>query len=261
MQAASRDKFLETEVLPSWGLLSCGEDFFVIFFVFSGFARLKEANPERHPAPERCRYASVVTCNAHHVSHVEGLMHTTNFGGLGGLQHQPASLCQPLPPVARRQRLWEPTSTRASRCAPTSPLSPSEDRLRISWEGFGEDFGEDFWRGNFGEDFGEDFLMDFLLDFFCRSPCGLLAKKSPLKNPPKNPHQNPHRKIRTEKSAPKNPHQKSAPKNPHRKIRTKNPHQKSAHKNPHTKIRTQNSKESVHGTQSCFHRNLSQLKT
>ena len=47
----------------------------ILFFVFSsGFARLKDANPERHLAPERCRYARIVT---HHVSHVEGFMPTT----------------------------------------------------------------------------------------------------------------------------------------------------------------------------------------
>ena len=55
------------------------------YCVFSGFARIKEANPERHPAPERCRYASVVTCNVHHASHVEGHMHTTILGGLAVL--------------------------------------------------------------------------------------------------------------------------------------------------------------------------------
>ena len=35
----------EVKKLPSWGLLSCGEDFFCDFLCFlSGVARLKEAN-------------------------------------------------------------------------------------------------------------------------------------------------------------------------------------------------------------------------
>ena len=155
---------------------------FVFFLFFSGFARLKEASPERHPAPERCRYANIVTCNAHHASHVKVLC-TPLFWGvsiiLGGLGvfNQPASLCQPLPPVARR-RLWEPTSTRASRCGPTSPLSPSEDRLanilRGIWGGFLE---RKYWGGFCGK-----YFDGFFAGFFSLS-CGLLATKN-LQNPP-----------------------------------------------------------------------------
>ena len=40
--------------------------------------------------------------NAHHVSHVEGLMQTTLFEGLEVFNSNLLALCQPLPPVARK---------------------------------------------------------------------------------------------------------------------------------------------------------------
>ena len=57
---------------------------------------MKDALPERH------RYASVVTCNAHNVSHIEGLMQTTILGALEVFNTNLLAMCQPLPPVARK---------------------------------------------------------------------------------------------------------------------------------------------------------------
>ena len=192
-----------------------------------GFARLKEANPERHPGPQRCRYANIAICNAHHASHVEGLMQTTSFGGLEVFNTNLVAR-QPLPPVARKKTPAGANLHKGiSRCAPTPPLSPSEDRLANILSHLGRMFGEEI--------LGRISVRMFM-DFFCRSPCGLLEKsetKSAQKSAPKS------QKIRTT-----NPQEKSEGEKGHRKIctkiLTKNPltkirTQKSAHKTPHAK--------------------------
>ena len=165
--------------------------------------------------------------------------------------------CHLLP---EKRRLWQPTSTRASRCAPAPPLSPSEDRLanvlKVVWGGFWGGFLERKFWGGFRGGFFDGFFAGFFFVALRRSPCGLRAKKIRKKIrtkirtkicTEKSAPKNPHRKIRTEKSAPKNPHKKSAP-----KIRAKNPHTKI--RTPHTKLHTH--KESVHETQICFDHNL-----
>ena len=64
---------------------------------FGGLCKVKGGQPERRPAPKRCGYARVVTCNAHHTSNVEGLMPATILGGLEVFNTNLLAMCQPLP--------------------------------------------------------------------------------------------------------------------------------------------------------------------
>ena len=212
--------------------------FFVIFCVFFGLCKVEGGQSERHSAPERCRYASDVACNAHHASHVNVLCRPLFWARLEVFTSTPTllALCQRLPTCCQKDDDFgnQPPQGHQGVHPHLLWVQVITD-WRMSWEGFGKDFGEDFWRGNFGEDFGRIFWWIFCWIFFVALPAVSLQKK----NPQKNPHQNPHRKIRTrKKSAPK----KSAPKNPHQKIHTKNPYQnlsqKSAHKNPHSAHKT-----------------------
>ena len=159
----------------------------MIFCIFCGFCKVEGGQSERHSAPERCRYASVVACNAHHASHVKVFCRPLFWGAWRSSTPTCQPCVNPCHLLPERRRLWQPTSTRASRCVPAPPLSPSDHQLanvlRRVWGGFWGGFLErSFWGG-----FWEDFLMDFcwrFLSLSLRSPCKKIRKKKP--------HQNPH---------------------------------------------------------------------